>query len=76
MRNFGVPATVNWQSVMLMIEKLAWDEAPDLVVFYEGANDLSLQESLASQGRPTSDRPASLIDAEFNEILRERSDYG
>jgi lysophospholipase L1-like esterase len=72
-RNFGVPATVNWQSVTLMIERLAWDEAPDLVVFYDGANDLSLQESLASQGRATSDRPASLIDAELNEILRERS---
>ncbi len=72
-RNFGVPATVNWQSVMLMIEKLAWDGAPDLVVFYDGANDLSLQESLAFQGRATSDRPASLFDAEFDKILRERS---
>jgi lysophospholipase L1-like esterase len=72
-RNFGVPATVNWQSVTLMIEKLAWNEAPDVIVFYDGANDLSLQESLAFQGRATSDRPASLLDAEFNEVLRERS---
>lgn len=72
-RNFGVPATVNWQSAMLLIEKLAWDQPPDLILFYEGANDLNLQDTLATSGKGQSDRPASLIDGELDRILRERA---
>lgn len=73
-RNFGVPATVNWQSTALMIEKLNWeDETPDLIVFYDGSNDVALQELLQSRGLGTSDRQASLFDAEFDAILRTRA---
>lgn len=74
-RNFGVPATVNWQSTVLMIEKLTWSEAPpDLIIFYDGANDRSLQSVLLAAGKGKSDEPASLFDGQFDDILRERAD--
>jgi lysophospholipase L1-like esterase len=71
--NFAVPATVNWQSAMLVIERLKWADPPDLIVVYDGANDMALQDALAAQGKGSSDRPASLIDAEMDELLRERA---
>ena len=41
--NFGTPAYVNWQGVELFARLLTEREAPDLVVFYDGYNDLSMQ---------------------------------
>ncbi len=73
-RNLAVPATVDWQSVVLLIERLSWGDPPDLVVFYDGANDLALQGVLAAQGRGRSDEPASLVDAQLDRILRERAE--
>lgn len=73
-RNFGVPATVNWQSTALLIEKLAWSSPPDLIVFYDGSNDMALQGVLESRGAGASDRQASLFDAEFDAILRTRGE--
>jgi lysophospholipase L1-like esterase len=72
-RNLAVPATVDWQSAMLLIERLKWDAKPDLVVFYDGANDLALQGVLASRGRGGSDQPASLLDGQVDAVLRERA---
>lgn len=74
-RNFGVPATVNWQSTVLAIEQLMWAERPpDLIVFYDGANDLALQNTLVAAGKGLADDPASLYDEQFDEILRDRAD--
>lgn len=73
-RNLAVPATVNWQEAMLLMARLGWDEPPDLIVVYDGANDLALQGQLTEQGRGRSDEPASLVDAELDEVLRERAD--
>jgi lysophospholipase L1-like esterase len=75
-RNLAVPATVNWQTATQLTSRLLWDVPPDLIVVYDGANDLSLQESLASRGLGDSDRPASLVDEEFDRILRERAAAG
>lgn len=75
-RNLAVPATVNWQTATQLTSRLLWDDPPDLIVVYDGANDLSLQESLAARGLGDSDRPASLVDEEFDRILRERADAG
>lgn len=73
-RNFGVPATVNWQSTMLMVERLEWaSSAPDLILFYDGANDVALQGLLADLGKGLSNEPASLFDHELDLILRERA---
>jgi hypothetical protein len=41
--NFGAQAYVNWQGVSLFAELLTERPAPDLAVFYDGYNDLSLQ---------------------------------
>ena len=41
--NFGTPAYVNWQGVELFARLLTEQEPPDLVVFYDGYNDLSMQ---------------------------------
>jgi hypothetical protein len=41
--NFGTPAYVNWQAVSLFARLVTEREAPDLAVFYDGYNDLSLQ---------------------------------
>lgn len=72
-RNMAVPATVNWQSAMLLIERLEWEPRPDLVILYDGANDLALQEVLANRGEGSSDRPASLIDGDLDAMLRARA---
>lgn len=41
--NFGTPAYVNWQGVDLFARLLTEREAPDVAVFYDGYNDLSMQ---------------------------------
>ncbi len=41
--NFGTPAYVNWQGVELFARLLTERAPPDLVVFYDGYNDLSMQ---------------------------------
>lgn len=41
--NFGAQAYVNWQGVSLFADLLTERPAPDLAVFYDGYNDLSLQ---------------------------------
>ncbi len=41
--NFGTPAYVNWQGVDLFARLLTERDAPDLAVFYDGYNDLSMQ---------------------------------
>ena len=74
--NFGVPATTNWQTAVLMIEKLAWNPPPDLVVVYDGANDVGLQDALVAKGNGDSDEPASIVDAELDLVLRERAAAG
>ena len=71
--NFAVPATVNWQSAMLLIAKLQAGEKPDLVVIYDGANDVALQGVLAAQGQGASTQPASLIDGELDAVLSKRA---
>lgn len=41
--NFGTPAYVNWQGVSLFAQLLTERPAPDVAVFYDGYNDLSMQ---------------------------------
>ncbi len=41
--NFGTPAYVNWQGLSLFEQLLTEREPPDLAVFYDGYNDLSMQ---------------------------------
>jgi hypothetical protein len=69
MHNFGVPASLNWQSAMRLVYLLEWREPPDLIVFYDGFNDAGAQQQLNAQGRGTSDTPVSYFDEDFNAVL-------
>lgn len=40
-RNFGVPGEVSWQSAHRLERELAGEEVPDIVVFYDGFNDVT-----------------------------------
>ncbi len=42
-RNYGQPAYMNWQEVMLLQELVSRGEVPHLAVFYDGANELGAQ---------------------------------
>lgn len=41
-RNFGMSSYVNWQETVLFLELLQQRPPPDLVVFYDGANDATV----------------------------------
>lgn len=41
--NYGQPAYQNWQEVLLLQEVVTRGDAPDLAVFYDGANELNAQ---------------------------------
>lgn len=71
--NLAVPATVDWQSAVLLEQLLAWRAPPDLIVVYDGANDLILQDVLIQRGLGASDEPASIVDGQIDDILRARA---
>ncbi len=74
--NLAVPATVNWQTTMLLAKLLEWRPKPDLVVVLDGENDVALQVGLMGTGQGHSDEPATLLDAEFEKMLRSRHQAG
>lgn len=53
--NFGHPAYANWQQVQLLEHALTSNDRPppDVVVFYDGFNDLTLQTQLGVHDEPT-----------------------
>lgn len=53
--NFGHPAYGNWQQVQLLAQELSAGTRPppDVVVFYDGFNDLALQTHLGVHEAPT-----------------------
>ncbi len=51
--NFGHPAYANWQQVQLLEYRLSRGERPDIVVFYDGFNDLTLQTHFGVHRDPT-----------------------
>ncbi len=46
--NLGQPGYTSWQSALLLEQELAVRPAPDLVVFYDGADDVAVQLERAS----------------------------
>ena len=53
--NFGHPAYANWQQVQLLAQELSAGTRPppDVVVFYDGFNDLTLQTHFGVHEAPT-----------------------
>lgn len=65
--NFGHPAYAQWQQVQLLEAELTAGTRPlpDVVVFYDGFNDLTLQTQLGVHDEPTHlffDSPAATIE--------------
>jgi lysophospholipase L1-like esterase len=52
-RNFGASGYVNWQEVLLLSRLVVERGAPDLVVFYDGANDVAAYARRGDGGGPT-----------------------
>jgi hypothetical protein len=57
--NFGQPGYTTWQSALLFEQQLAVRPAPDLAVFYAGADDVAVQVERASD-RPSHYNAAGL----------------
>lgn len=47
--NLGQPGYTSWQSALLLEQELAVRPAPDLVVFYDGADDVAVQVERPSE---------------------------
>lgn len=67
--NFGVPAYVIRQEAILFQQLLTRRPPPDLVVFYDGLNDLGLQFQRADQGDADLARPSILGADTFEQVL-------
>jgi lysophospholipase L1-like esterase len=52
-RNYGRPGTAIWQELQLFEQLVASGQKPDLVVFYDGFNDLAWQMNLVLSAEPT-----------------------
>jgi hypothetical protein len=51
--NYGQPAYVNWQEVLLLQSLVAGGSTPDLAVFYDGFNELLAQFAIGEHADPT-----------------------
>jgi lysophospholipase L1-like esterase len=52
-RNYGRPGIAMWQELELFQQLVASGQKPDLVVFYDGFNDLAWQMNLVMSAEPT-----------------------
>jgi lysophospholipase L1-like esterase len=52
-RNYGRPGIAMWQELQLFQQTVAAGQRPDLVVFYDGFNDLAWQMNLDLSAEPT-----------------------
>lgn len=67
--NFGSPGYVNMQETALAAQLLAAGERPDLMVFYDGINDLALQFQQGFGGIGIAGDPSDLSAFGFRELL-------
>jgi len=72
--NFAVPASASWQEAIRFAYLIEWSERPDLVVFYDGFNDVFGQLTANASGQGASDQPTSVFSGQFNELLRSGSE--
>lgn len=74
--NFGAMSTVNWSETQAFAEALTVEEPPDLVVFYDGANEVGTAFSRVELGQTDPDRSVrSLVtDAERQLLQRPAPD--
>ena len=70
-RNYGAPAYVNHQETLLFEELLERGEAPDLVVFYDGFNDLIVNGAGALAGTSRPGEPGASFADDFGALIAE-----
>lgn len=68
-QNLGSPGYVNMQETLLAAQLLAAGERPDLIVFYDGINDLALQFQQAFGGFGTVGDPSDLTAHSYRQQL-------
>lgn len=68
-RNFAMPAWVLRQETIRFEELLEELPAPDVVVFYDGGNELNRQKERNGRGRGTDEGPTSFLEAEIEDFL-------
>lgn len=67
--NFGVSGYVAWQQAAQLQRELRLGEPPDLIVMYDGVNDLALQSERALRGEDDLDRPSVVSGHRFEAAL-------
>lgn len=65
--NFGTTGYVNWQETMLLAQRLSAGERPDLIVFLDGANELTLARWRAEGGDGRPDEPSNIFYEEIQQ---------
>lgn len=68
--NHAMPTYVMGQEVHRLADLVSRHDPPDLVVFYNGGNDLVFQGLRASAGRIDDSRPITLHERTFDELAR------
>jgi len=63
--NFGVPAYLNWQEVSLIGLRLSQGARPDLIVFYDGFNEVKAAQARGAAGMRDLDVPGNAYQDEF-----------
>lgn len=67
--NYAMPAWVLGQEVREFQSLLLDETPPDLVVFYDGGNELNRQKERNGSGRGTDESPTSWFEAELSDIM-------
>lgn len=71
--NLGVPGYTNWQETILLAEMLGNGERPDLIVFYDGANERGTAYSRADRGDPDPAHSWRPVSSPLEDQLLDRS---
>jgi lysophospholipase L1-like esterase len=71
--NYGAPGWVNWQETMLLQELLRTEAPPDLIVFYDGANDWTAGQERVEHANLAIDHNWRMSLSDDEAALRDRS---
>lgn len=70
--NFGAMSTVNWSETIAFAEAISTEERPDLVVFYDGVNEVGNGFSRVEMGQLDPDRSIRSLVTEEERRLTQR----
>jgi len=67
--NFALPGNSLSQEMQLFAQLSVTEEPPDLAVFYDGANELFVQEFRNNRGEGTDESPGTYADAKLTSVM-------